>query len=456
MAAGGLKKSRQMDMTRGSIGRNLILFAVPFLIGNLFQEFYTIVDSMIVGNFCNASALAAIGSAENPSKILLNVFLGFGTGTTILISRYFGAGDEKNMALVTRTSNALLLYLTIPLAIVGALLARTVLTWIRVEEGETMGNAVVYMQILMLGTPAMMGYNQNAGILRGLGDSRSPLLFLVISCIVNVVLDLLFVGPLHMGVAGAGAATVLAQGISWICSIFYIKRVYPGLDYRALSFRMDRRHLREILRIGIPLGVNNSVFSLGHTIVAGVINGYGTNAMAGYTCAKRLDSLTVMPVLSIGNATTSYVAQNAGAKQWDRIQKGIRMGCLLALVSNVTISAVLLIFRREFLGAFNGDPEVIAFGVAYVVRTLPFYALYTIFNTLNCAMNGANEVLVPTVSSMVMFWVVRLPLMVILSKYYSLEIVYWAFPISWAVGLLISGTYYLSGRWKKHLKIEAS
>lgn len=452
-----MKKNRQLDMTQGSIVKGLLLFAVPFLIGNLFQEFYTIADSLIVGNFCNASALAAIGSAESPSKILLNVFLGFSTGTTILIAQYFGAGDEENMAEVTATSNAFMVYVSIPLAVAGILLAKPVLRLIRVEQGETMRNAVVYMQILMLGTPAMMGYNQNAGILRGLGDSRSPLRFLIIACVANIVLDYILVGPLHLGVAGAAAATVLAQGISWICSIRFIKKQYPKLRYRALSLRVDRRHLKDIVRIGVPLGINNSVFSLGHTIVAGIINGYGTNAMAGYTCAKRLDTLVVLPLLSIANATTSFVGQNAGAGKTDRIYRGIRVSCVLAVVLNVALSFFVLLFRNELLGLFNRNEEVIASGASYLIRALPFYGIYAVFNTLNGALNGAKSVLLSTASSMIMFWVVRLPLMFLFDAVtHSLDIVYWAFPISWVAGLLITGTYYLSGRWKSYLNLDGS
>lgn len=445
---------RQLDMTRGPITKGLLLFAIPFLIGNLFQEFYTIADSLIVGNFCNASALAAVGSAENPSKILLNVFLGFSTGTTILISQYFGAGDEKNMASVARSSNALLLYVTVPLALVGVLLSRAILTLIRVEEGPTMESAVVYMRILMLGTPAMMGYNQNAGILRGLGDSQSPLLFLVIACVINMALDYVFVGPLQLGVAGAAAATVFAQGISWLCSAYYIKKQYPKLQYRMISLRMESCHVKEIVRVGLPLGINNSVFSLGHTIVAGVINGYGTNAMAGYTCAKRLDTLAVLPLLGVGNAVTSFVGQNAGAGKIDRIQKGILSGCILAVAANAVLSGIVLLFREELISLFNRNEEVIAAGAAYLICALPFYSVYALFNTLNSAMNGARAVLIPTLSSMIMFWVVRIPLMLLFDRSHSLELVYWAFPISWIVGLLISGTYFITGHWKRHLQSQ--
>ncbi len=446
-------RSSQLDMTQGSITKVLFLFAVPFLIGNLFQELYTFADSLIVGHYCNASALAAIGSAENPSKILLNIFMGFSTATTILVSQYFGAKDSENMKKVTATSNGFMMMAAVPLIVLGVLLSEPILKLIRVEEGETMGYAMDYLRILMIGTPTMLGYNQNAGILRGLGDSRSPLYFLVIACVANIALDFLFVGPLGMQVAGAAWATILAQGIAWISSVWYIRKKYPELEFKVLTLRLEKKHLKEIMRIGVPLGLNNSVFSLGHTLVAGVINGYGTNAMAGYTCAKRLDTFCMLPMLSCGNAITTYVGQNAGAGKTDRVKKGILVGTLWCFGINIIQCAIMILCRDFLLGLFNDDPEVIASGSSYLVKACLFYWIYVFYHSLNSAMNGAKEVAIPTISSLVMFWAVRIPLMFYFDKMGSLEWIYWSFPISWVVGIAITGIYFMTGKWKRHMNL---
>ena len=444
-------RKSSVDMTQGPILRLILTFSIPLLLGNLFQELYLVVDSIIVGNFCDANALAAVGSAESPSKVMLAMFRGLSVATTVLVSQAVGAGEREKLAKITATSNTFLIVCAVPISIAGAFLARPILTAMHVEEGAAMEYAVAYMVILMLGTLPMMGYNQNAGLLRGMGDGRSPLLFLLIASIGNIVLDFLFVGGLHWGTAGAAAATVLAQLLAWGFSIVYIRKYYPELDMHPLHFRIYGEHLRELLRIGIPTGLTNSIFVFGQVIVTAQVNLFGSYATAGYTCAKRMDMLAYQPVGAMHDCTMTFVGQNIGAKQPERTKKGVRLALISCVLVDMAVCVLILLLRNPLLGLFTKEQEVITIGGYYLTSTMLLYWMYAVYEILSAAMQGAGAVRYPTITSVLMFWGCRIPLVLYFAKHYPVSELFWPFPISWAVAMILSVGFYSFGKWRKNV-----
>lgn len=446
---------QSFDMTQGNVVKQVILFTIPLLIGNLFQQMYNMVDSMVVGNVNGPQALAAVGTAGNPMQVLLALFLGVGTGATILVSQYCGAGSSDELRQVVKTANTFLIASSIPVTIAGLLLSAPLLRVINVPD-DVFPMAQSYLMLIFLGTVANLGYNLNSGILRGIGDSRSPLIFLIYSSVMNTVLDLLFVAVFRWGVNGAAIATILSQYFAWIYSIYFMKKHYPelGMDMNPKQLHMERGHLRDMVKLGLPLGFNNAVYSLGHVILYGLINSFGSIFMAGNTAATRVDGITFMVIASFGTTATTFAGQNAGARKFDRMKKGIWSIMGITCAFNVVLSVLLLLFGPQIIALFNRSPEVVEAGYDMLVRLCPYYIIYTIFHIFNCYMNGAGEVNVPTLASLIMFWLVRLPLAYVLVYFFAPKDLYYCYPISWLVGLLISGPYYFSGRWKRKIQMQ--
>lgn len=445
----------QLDMTRGSILKQVVLFAIPLLIGSLFQQLYNTVDAAIIGNYSSYEALAAVGTGGYPHNVLLSLFLGIGTGATILVSQAFGAGETGKAKIILGTSNTFILLCAVPLTIIGLIACPYILKLMQVPD-DTFSMANTYALIVFLGTLPLIGYNLNSGILRGMGDSRSPLIFLIVATIVNIVLDLLFVAVFNWGVAGVAVATVIAQYVAWIYSIFFIKAKYPELDMRVFCFHIDKPTLKEMVRLGLPMGLNNCVYSFGHMTLQSIINSHGSLFMAGCTTAARIDGFTFIPIASFGMAASTFAGQNVGARQHERLRQGIKSILAVTVSFNILTSSIILIFGKSFISLFYQDPVVIEAGYNVFLWMMPAYWIFTIFNILNNYMNGAGEVRLPTMSSMLMFWVVRLPVAFALSHFFGKYAMFACYPISWTVGLIISGLYFLSGRWKRHyLKGEA-
>lgn len=439
----------QIDMTRGSILKAIIQFSIPLLIGNLFQQMYNMVDSLVVGNFNGSGALAAVGTAGQPMNVMMALFLGIGTGATILISQFTGAGDPDNVRNIVKTANTFLFLCAIPLSVVGIVLAAPMLHAMQVP-GDIFDMATAYLAITFVGVIPNLGYNINSGILRGLGDSRSPLYFLVLSTAVNIVLDLLFVAVFGWGVAGVAAATVIAQFAAWIYSILFIRKRYPQLEMNPLKFGLQRDLLKGMIRLGLPIGFNNALFSLGHIFLMSLVNMQGSAFIAGYTSAMRIDNICFMPTASLSVAATTFSGQNVGAKQYDRIKRGIRSILLFTFVVNWVTALIPLLLGHQILALFTQDAAVIEAGYACFIRCVPFYWMIGANNILNNYMNGAGEVRMPTISNIILFWLVRLPAAYLLCYLWEPNALYFAYPISWAVGLAVSGWYYLSGKWRRH------
>ncbi|MCC8165377.1 MAG: MATE family efflux transporter [Planctomycetes bacterium] len=452
MSALGFK---QVDMTRGSILSAIVSFSIPLLIGSLLQTLYNTVDSLVIGNFVGKDVLAAVGACYSPMLLLLSVMLGISGGVSVLVSQVFGSGDEKKLRDVVATANGFFVLSVVPITVIALLMVEPLLEIINIP-GSSRDHASLYLYIIFGGLICHYGYNLNSGLLRGLGDSRSPLLFLLVACIVNVVLDLVFVLVFKWDVFGVAVATIIAQCVSWVYSISHIKRHFPHLGHRLFSVRIDRGHLKQMISLSVPITMNHAFFSLGFLLYYRFVNGFGPDFMAGYTIAGKVEGLTWLPMASLGMAATTFAGQNFGAGNMEWINRGVRLLLKSAILINVATAVVSLVFGHRILGLFSPDNAVVNAGYMYLSCTMPFYWMYAVIHILSSFMNGVGSVRFPAAVTMIMFWVVRLPLAWYLSRNFPETVLHYAFPASWVVALALTVGFFLTGRWKRRIPAPAS
>ena len=441
-------------MTQGPIMKLVLLFALPICVGNVLQQLYSTVDTLVIGNFCGSASLAAVGTSSQPVEMLLCIFLGIGSGVSILVSQYTGSGDLKSLKEITATATSFLYLSAVPLSILGLFIGPLLLRWMQVPE-DAYSYSVSYIRIVFLGTLGNMGYNLNAGILRGLGDSRSSLLFLLISCIVNIVLDLLFVAGLGMDVSGAALATGMAMFASWFFSIAYIKRKYPELSFSLLPKKLNMKMLADIICVGLPLGLNNSIYSVGHILLQSLVNAQGSTFMAACSVATKVTGIANVAITSLSSAATTFSGQNLGARNYVRLKRGSLQIPLFSGLITCTAGLIVTFFCRPILGLFTQDAAVLALAVRYVRIVLPFTWTYAVFNGIICFVNGIGEVRYPTVINILMLWAVRIPSAHLIAHFIDGQYIMACFPISFTFGMVSMFLYFLTGRWKNIKQLAA-
>lgn len=447
-------KSGLTDMTVGSPIKLILLFSLPLLAGNVLQQLYNMVDSMVVGQYVGTEALAAVGTAFPIFFLVSSVFMGIGMGATVIISQYYGAGDMDHVRQTVDTIYTAMMVGCIPITLFGLLVSGPLLHLINVPP-DAYELAHTYLIITFLGVISVFGYNVNAGILQGLGDSKTPLVFLSIACVINIILDLVFVISFGWGVAGVAIATAIAQTFSWVFGVFYINRKYPEIKIHPFSFRFDKRMFSQTFRVGIPISIQQTLFSVGVMAMLSLINGYGSAFVAGFNGANKLDTFVFMPITSFAAACTTFVGQNIGAGKLDRVKEGTHSAIKLSVVVSIISGVLLLIFGNPLMSIFNGSPQVIAAGMAYLVRIVPFYWMLAILFTLNSVMRGAGETIVPMVSSIISLWLARVPAAYILDALFGRDNMYFCYAFGWALGLVITGIAYFKGNWRnKGIVIE--
>lgn len=442
------RPSGKIDLTQGPIFRRAIMFALPLCIGAVLQQLYGIVDTMVVGNFCGAASVAAVGTSSQPVELLLCIFMGLGTGVSILVSQHTGSGDKARQRAVVSNANVFLYLCALPLSILGLFIGPVILRMMQVPE-DAWAHAVSYIRILFLGTLGNLGYNVNAGILRGVGDSRSTLYFLFLSCVMNIVLDLLFVAGLGMDVTGAALATAISMYASWIASALYIRRKYPELGYTILPRGADKQVLREIIRVGLPLGLNNSIYSVGHFFLQVFINSQGSVFMAACSIGGKVNSMASIAVGALSSSATAFAGQNLGAKRYDRLVKGgLRiplLSGLLALVVGLLVTSV----SGPIVRLFGDDPAVLAQAQKFIYVVLPFYWTYAVFNGIIAFVNGMGIVRYPTVVNILMLWAVRIPAAWLIMTFWEGTMIMASYPISFSFGMISMLAFFLSRRWRE-------
>lgn len=436
------------NMTEGSPAGHIFYFALPLLAGSFLQQLYNMVDSWVVGNYVGDAALAAVGVGFPVIFMFSSLFIGLSNGGTVVIAQFYGAGRLDRVRDAVDTIYTAFTVSAIPITLLAVGLVKPLLFLLQVEEGAYV-EAWLYLTVVCAGLLGTIGYNLNAGILGGLGNSQTTLLFLAVSSVLNIVLDLVLVLAFGLGVLGVALGTIISQAVSWLFGLGYINRHYPDIAIRPFCRRFDRQLFRQIMGIGLPAGLQMSMVAIGSIAVMSKINSYGKEFTAAYNVGSRLDQLAFLPVQSLSNAVTAFVGQNIGARRLDRARQGIRV----TVVSSVLWSAVMLVLiplGPALVGLFTDTPAVIEAGAVYLRCIMPFYVLFSVMFSLNNAMRGAGESVFPMVNVIFSLILLRVPAVYYLADRFGPDYMYYGIGIGWVLGFLLSVGYYLSGRWKRH------
>lgn len=435
------------NMTEGSPAGHIFYFALPLLAGSFLQQLYNMVDSWVVGQYVGDGALAAVGVGFPVIFMFTSLFMGLSNGGTVVIAQFYGAGELDRVRDAVDTIYTAFVFSAVPITALAVALVRPILLLMRVEE-SAYHEAWLYLIVVCAGLIGTIGYNLNAGILGGLGNSRTTLLFLAIAAGMNIFLDLLLVLACGMGVLGVALGTVISQAFSWLFGLTYINRKYPDIAIRPFCRRFDRRLFRQIMGIGLPAGIQMSLVAIGAMAVMSKINSYGKEFTAAYNVGSKLDQLAFLPVQSLSNAVTAFVGQNIGAKRLDRARRGIRV----TVAASVVWSAVMLVLiplGPALVGCFSDTPAVIQAGAVYLRCIMPFYVLFSVMFCLNNAMRGAGDSLFPMLDVIFSLILVRVPAVYWFAGHYGPDYMYYGVGVGWIVGFTLSVAYYLSGRWKR-------
>ena len=410
-----MRSSHSMNMTEGSIARQLVSFAAPMLLGLIFQQLYNTVDTIVVGNFVSAQALAAVGSTGPLINTLLGFFNGFSAGATVVIARAFGARSRKDVHDAVHTTITVTLILAVVITLAGVLLTPTLLRLMRAPE-DMVPDATIYLRIYFLGISGLMLYNMGAGILRAVGDSKRPLYFLIFSALVNTAGDLLFVLVFHLGVAGVAYATILAQGLSALLILYVLMRSDGIHQLRLRDLHIHRKTLKKIISIGLPTALQSAITAFSNVFVQSYINVFGSSCAAGWSIYGKLDQFALLPLQAISMANATFVGQNLGALNIPRAKRGIRTALIIGMGCTAVLMAPLMLFARPLLSLFNQQEEVLYYGRMFVLWISPFYLFACVNDILAGALRGAGESLSTMISMLMSFVVIRQIYLFVMSR----------------------------------------
>jgi len=445
------------DMTVGRPLVNLATFAIPLLIGNLAQTLYNTVDTIVVGKYVGVNALAAVGTAGPILNLLLLLFMGISTGASILVAQYFGAQRHRELSSAVGTCLTLTAIASVFIMIVGPLITRPLMTLLKTPE-EVFDMAVAYLNIICIGIIGGGYYNIVSGVLRGMGDSISPLIFLIVACVLNIFLDILFVARFGMTADGVALATVIAQGVSAVLCLWRLSHMGDSLKLTRGSLVPDREMTRETVRLGLPSGLTQAIFSMAAIVVQALTNSFGPVVMACSVVVMRVDGFAMMPNFTFGMAMTTFVGQNVGARRLDRVHEGVREGIRAGLVISVVLVAAILLFGRNLMELFTREDEkdVVELGV-HMLRILALgYIAMAVTQSLSGVMRGAGDTMTPMWISIITTVIIRMPLAYGIAYFTRSELqpngtpdsLYISLLISWVMGALITAAFYRRGKWK--------
>ncbi len=436
-------------MTAGRPAALIFKFSLPLLAGNVLQQMYNLVDSVIVGNFVGKEALAAVGSTFILNFLLVSLFSGLATGFSIVISQFFGAGNHDGVRRTVDTAYVVAVLGAALVTVVGIALSGVLLDILNTPAGITLEMSRIYLIILFVGTIGNFGYNLNAGILQGLGDSTSSLIFLAVATVINIALDLIFVLFLGWGVAGVALATIIAQLLSFLAGTWFIVKRRKLTTLQRADIRFDGQVLKECVRIGLPGGIQMMLFSVGTIALQRLVNSYGPTYMAAFGASSKIDSLAFMPVASFATASMTYTGQNFGAGRLDRVRSGFRSALLMSVGSCAAASVFVLVFARQLMGLFSPELEVVTAGIEILHRLMPFYVLLAVLFSINAVLRGTGESLWPFIAAFTSFMIIRLPAAYLLNHFFGRSEIGWCFALGWIGGLGVIVPFYLRGRWQR-------
>lgn len=447
------KARHDTDMTQGSISRLLFAFAVPLMLGNLFQQLYNTVDSLIVGNFVSKQALAAVGCTGPIINTLIGLFSGLATGASVVISQYYGARDNEKLGEAVHTTVMITLVTCVVLTIVGVW-ATPLMLELMDTPADVIGEAELYLRIYFGGVAGLLLYNIGSGILRAVGDSTRPLYFLIFSAVMNTVLDLFFVAVLKQGIAGAAIATIISQFVSAILVMLLLMRSKEPYRLVVSQLRMHKGMLRRICNIGIPSSLQMGITAFSNIFVMGYINHFESSCMAGWTAYNKLDALAMLPMQSLSLALTTFVGQNLGAGDLKRAKAGPRYGMIMGLIVTVIILVPMMVFAPQLTALFNDDREVIEFGTLFVRLCSPFYIAFVINQVYSGALRGAGDTKATMFIMLFSFVVFRQIYLFIVSRLGATAgVIALGYPMGWMMCSALLLIYYYHGRWARKLNL---
>ena len=426
------KRGGVRNMTTGSPLRHILLFSLPLLAGNFLQQFYNMVDSWVVGNYVSDAALAAVGVGFPVLFLFSSLFSGIATGGTVVIAQALGAQKPERVQAAIGTLYTAFVRGILPITAAAVLLVRPLMVLLRVDPAAW-AETRTYLLVVCAGIIGSIGYNLNAGILSGVGNSSATLLFLAVSTILNILLDLTLVLAAGLGVLGVALGTVIAQACSWLFGIWYINRNYPALAIHPFSGIFDRKLFAEIIRIGLPSGLQMSLVALGAMFVLSKVNSFGKAFTAGFNVGNKLDTLAFLPTQSMAAAVISFVGQNMGAGQVDRAKRGTLISVGLAIGWTVFSSVLVVLFCDPLSRIFSPNSTVIAVSAVYLKTVMPPYFLFSTLFVLNSAMRGAGDSVYPMVNVVASVILIRVPALYLLADHLGPEYMFWSYGIGWVI-----------------------
>lgn len=440
-------QSGEGTLTEGVIWKKLLMFAFPILLGNIFQQLYNAVDALIVGHFMDNSALAAVTSSGSLIFMLVGFFNGIAIGAGVVIARFYGAKDHQGLKLAVHTDIAFGLVAGVILTILGVSFTPTILQWMGTPE-NVLPNSISYFRFYFLGAIFVVMYNICVGILQAVGDSKHPLYYLIVSSLLNVVLDLLFVGVFRWGVWSAAFATSLSQGVSVaLCLRRLMKYDTP---YR-LYLRQIRFHvptLRNVIRFGLPSGVQNSIIAFANLIVQSNINRFGDAAMAGCGSYAKVEGFAFLPITCFAMALSTFVGQNLGAKQYDRVKKGVRFGVLCSVTLAELVGVAIFFFGNDLVALFGNDPDMVAYGARQARVEALAYFLLAFSHCIAGIMRGAGKATVPMFTMLISWCAIRIIYITVMIRQFNrIEVIFSAYPLTWFISSVIFLVYFLKADW---------
>ena len=439
------------QITEGVIWKQLLLFFFPILFGTFFQQLYNTTDAVVVGNFVGTEALAAVGGpASTIINLLVGFFVGLSSGAGVVISQYFGSNSHDKLRFAVHTAMALSVIGGAGMMVLGIATASAALSLLN-TPADIMGDSVLYMRIYFLGMIPSMIYNMGAGILRAIGDSKRPLYFLIASCIINIFLDLFFVVALGLGVLGVGVATVVCQVVSAAMTLFVLLRTKESYQVRIPEIRIHQKYLSTILRIGLPAGLQSAMYSISNLVIQAAINGFGTDTVAAWTAYGKVDSFFWMIMTAYATAITTFAGQNFGAGRIDRVKKSVRVCLLMAAVTSVVFSFIVVGGGPVILRLFTQDADVIDICMGMIRVVSPAYITYICIEILSGACRGCGDALIPMILTCFGVCVLRIlwvTLVSIVSPGIS-QIVF-SYPLTWTITSILFIIYYKKGKWARY------
>ncbi len=435
------------DLTVGNEAKLIFNFALPMVLGNLFQQLYSVVDRIIVGRFISDEALAAIGASFPIFYMLISFMIGIGSGATIVISQYYGAKETEKVKRTISTVFIFLFFASLAIMFIGIYFSRQIFELLNVGK-DVLPHSIAYFRVYMTGMIAFFGFNGISSILRGLGDSRTPLRFLIFATVLNIVLDILFVVVFGWGIEAAAWATVISQFAAFGGAIWYIERRKHIISFKIKQWVFDWALFKQSLRIGLPTGFQQTFVALGMMALIRIVNNFDSSVLAAYTAAGQIDALASLPALNLASALSAFVGQNLGANKTERIRKGLWATLYMSWSISFVVMLAAYLFGDHLMALFSGSEDVIRHGSNYLIIVSSFYLVFSTMFVLHGVLRGAGATLIPMFITLLSLWIIRIPLAVFFSEHFGVNGIWWSIPAGWATGMIGSLIYYLSGKWK--------